>query len=298
MARKVTLRKPKRRPRPRYKVGDVVRFRKRPGGREVLGFIVQRHWNADAGAWNYLLQHPTARGDVRTAEAMEPQLLPNPGYKLDAPQQRSVCAWCKRLYVGRTGARIRKATPAELKAQQSHGICRPCRERLFAAERERTGKVKVPNRYTGRVRGNEVYFTVRGKRRLGWIHKSTPKRYLIWTPDAPPVWRYKRDVEVVGTRRNAGGQLQEALTKSAEFHGFVPRRIRKVSIKWPRALVHLGPCVQLDYVSDKHDGKLRQYFHEFKSRCELYAAPAAQPNGDGLLILKGKFKVKPEGITG
>lgn len=94
--------------------------------------------------------------------------------------------------------------------------------------------------------------------------------------------------------------VRRAVKKSTEFHGKPPRRIAAVPMTWPKALVHLGPCAQLDYVSDKFDtdDKMTRYFHEFTGRCDVFAAPTTQPNGDGLLILLGNFKLKPEGITG
>lgn len=111
--------------------------------------------------------------------------------------------------------------------------------------------------------------------------------------------RWKAEAEAIKAKKqNPPAELAAAAELAERFNGKPPRRIRSVKIRWPRALMHVGPCAQLDYVSDKWDGKLRQYFHEFTGRCDLFAAPAAQPDGDGLLILKGKFKLKPEGITG
>lgn len=74
-------------------------------------------------------------------------------------------------------------------------------------------------------------------------------------------------------------------------------------MEWPRALMMLGLCAQVDYVSDKFDNKIRRYFHEFElsdpeKPCLLLADAQPQPDGSHLLIIKGHFKIKPEGIVG
>ena len=97
---------------------------------------------------------------------------------------------------------------------------------------------------------------------------------------------------------NPDRHVAAAVRKSELFHGKPPRRISSVKVTWPKALVHIGPCAQLDYVSNKWGDKLTQYFHQFTGRCDVFAAPTTQPDGDGLLILKGSFKLQPEGITG
>ena len=95
-----------------------------------------------------------------------------------------------------------------------------------------------------------------------------------------------------------GPALKKALALSRQFFGFDPRKVRSLDVKYPKAVALLGACMRVDYLSDKFDGKQRIYFHEFDSPPLLLAS--AEPNSDGtsLLLLVGKFKVKPEGITG
>jgi hypothetical protein len=92
--------------------------------------------------------------------------------------------------------------------------------------------------------------------------------------------------------------LAEAMRLSQKFHKFVPRSVHKVDIHWPKASMLIGPCVRLDYFSDKWTGKGKVYFHEFDGPCQVFAAARPQPDGDNLLIVKGKFEIRPEGITG
>ena len=108
-------------------------------------------------------------------------------------------------------------------------------------------------------------------------------------------------VDTPDMEKMKGGEKKKArrraIALSRAFHGFDPRRIRRVPIAWPKALVSLGPCVRLEYYSEKFDEKGRIYFHDFELPCEVFAADAPQPDGSNLLIIQGKFQIKPEGIT-
>lgn len=92
--------------------------------------------------------------------------------------------------------------------------------------------------------------------------------------------------------------LKKALSKSQQFHGWKPRWIRKVVVEWPKALVLIGVCPRIDYVSDKWDGEFRLYWHKFDSPPQLFLSPEKMPNGDTMLVVIGKFNVTDEGIIG
>lgn len=91
-----------------------------------------------------------------------------------------------------------------------------------------------------------------------------------------------------------------AIQKSAQFHGFIPRRLHRIRITWPKAMFIVGAAVRIDYLSDKFDGKKRIYWHDFapRSRVVVMAAESPQPDGDNLLVLKGKFKINERGLIG
>jgi hypothetical protein len=89
-----------------------------------------------------------------------------------------------------------------------------------------------------------------------------------------------------------------AIERSAMFYGMAPRTLKRVFIKWPKALVHIGRLAQVNYVCDKFDGKMREYYHRFGRGCQIYTAERPQPDGTNILIIKGPFKIKPAGITG
>ncbi len=89
-----------------------------------------------------------------------------------------------------------------------------------------------------------------------------------------------------------------AVELSKKFHGLVPRRVRRTNGIWPLNLVLIGGCARLEYLSDKTDGKVRLYYHDFEGPAQVYAAPIAQPGGKNMLVIIGKFKITADGIIG
>jgi hypothetical protein len=173
----------------------------------------------------------------------------------------------------------------------------------------------VPKRKKTGPTANQVFFVQRGKTKVGWIHKSTPTRYLIAYDlskrtgrPTRSVWRSKEAVEFQRTgrrgrlkRSNPGvGQpeLQTAVNLFETFHERDPKRVSRVRIDWPKALVQIGNCAQIDYISNKYDGRSRRYYHEFKQPCYVFVGARPQGDGDNLIVIKGKFKIKAEGIIG
>lgn len=89
-----------------------------------------------------------------------------------------------------------------------------------------------------------------------------------------------------------------AVELSESFHGFNARKIHQVDVEWPESLVCLGAAARIDYISDKFDGKVVRYFHDFVKPATLYCDSEPQPDGSCMLIIIGKFTIEPEGITG
>ena len=98
--------------------------------------------------------------------------------------------------------------------------------------------------------------------------------------------------------KNADRYLKKAIRLSKKFFGFDPRKIDRLPITWPKALVSLGPCSRIHYVNDKFDGKTREYFHDFDQPCIVLADPERQPNDCGMLVIIGRFKITEAGIEG
>ena len=99
-------------------------------------------------------------------------------------------------------------------------------------------------------------------------------------------------------KRQVKKAVDRAKKLSRRFYGFKPRRLRNCNIVWPKALVSLGACAQVDYVTDKFDGRVRRYYHEFTPDVLVLAGTDPQPNGDNLLIIKGKFQITEKGLVG
>jgi hypothetical protein len=162
------------------------------------------------------------------------------------------------------------------------------------------------------IKANQLYFWQRGRRRVGWIGQSTPTRYRIDYREHPrdkvyrSVWRKKNQVEFMLTgkkgrlkRRNVSkAAIRRAVKQSRDFHGFDPRRLKRVKINWPTALTQLGHVVRLDYLSDKEDRQKRIYTHDFDKPPTLYATGRNERGQKNLLLLRGSFIIAKEGIVG
>lgn len=159
---------------------------------------------------------------------------------------------------------------------------------------------------------NQVNFGQHGKTKVGWINRSTPTRYEIVYKEGEhtrTVWRKKNNVTFSKTGRRGKvsnpcptttenpKSLAKAVELSRKFHDLEPRRIKNINFKPPKALMHIGRCVRVDYLSDKFDEKYRQYFHEFVKRSDLFVDPEPQANGKMVMFIIGDFEIKPEGIT-
>jgi hypothetical protein len=168
----------------------------------------------------------------------------------------------------------------------------------------------------GKATPNQVLFGSRGKTVVGWINKATPTQYQITSKvgaQTRTVWRPKNRVKFQTTGKygklakianlcpktaNPGAELAAAARLSQAFHGAPPRKVKSVNIKWPRAMTKIGDCAQVDYISDKWDGKLKQYFHRFEKPAELFTDTKPQADGSMIMVIRGQFRIKPEGITG
>lgn len=93
--------------------------------------------------------------------------------------------------------------------------------------------------------------------------------------------------------------VETAIEKSHQFYGFDPRKVDNVHVdQWPNALVCLGGCAGVNYVSDKWDGQLTEYVHRFDGATRLFLAVPRPTRGKNMLIILGNFKVTADGIVG
>jgi hypothetical protein len=99
-------------------------------------------------------------------------------------------------------------------------------------------------------------------------------------------------------RAKKGRAVKAAARLSERFYGKRARFSSSINLIWPEAVTALGHCARLDYLSDKFDGIPRIYYHDFEEFPIVYANPEPQPGGNTMLIIVGKFKLEPDGITG
>jgi hypothetical protein len=170
---------------------------------------------------------------------------------------------------------------------------------------------KNPNQ-KGATTPNQVKFGMRGHTKVGWINRETLTRYQISYKVGSAlrhVWRMKDKVKFARTGKP--GRVPNNCPKTANppevdihaasemFHQRAPRfKSFKEDFTWPKKLPLIGPCTMIEYVSDKFDGRVRRYYHKFGKGTRVYFDPAHQKNGEAILIIRGPFEIKPEGITG
>ena len=168
------------------------------------------------------------------------------------------------------------------------------------------GRARINPSADSGVTPNQVRFGSRGRVKVGWINAETPTRYQITYKDGPrtkTVWRLKGNVTFVktGKRGHATANpspVERAAGLSRKFHGAAPRIVKHIDFRSPKCLALIGSCAQLDYVSDKWDGKRRQYYHKFEKPCLVLADPDPQPDGSRLIVILGKFRITERGIIG
>ena len=91
---------------------------------------------------------------------------------------------------------------------------------------------------------------------------------------------------------------KKVLRRYKIFHDQNPESVEKIKVrsrKIPSQLVSLGELREVVYSSKKWGGKRYAYVHKFK---KPYPKLLTNQGGDQLYILKGKFRVKSEGIVG
>lgn len=138
------------------------------------------------------------------------------------------------------------------------------------------------------------------------INRVRAEGFSILTPEAAALYKSMMRKLRRSTKKNPcpktanprSSAVRDAIKLSEQFHGARPRKIRELDFNEPQSLTLIGRCAQVDYMSDKYDGKKRRYFHEFTSPCLLLADPKPQKDGSRVLVLYGKFKITERGIIG
>lgn len=183
--------------------------------------------------------------------------------------------------------------------------------KLFAIVGCRTKLERSPR---GQRRIKRATFVWYGKERTGKVERTTNTMFeisFVHSGKRRKVWRSQDCVTIESAKKKsrvykkgskvanpANGELVSAVELSTAFHGFKPRSIRHININFPKALMQLGDCAQVDYLSDKDDGKLRHYYHRFEKPCLVFASARPQKDGDNLLVIKGQFEITERGIIG
>lgn len=122
--------------------------------------------------------------------------------------------------------------------------------------------------------------------------------YMILPPELKDVPGAERINPCKAVKVKNPSPVERASKLSKKFHGAAPRTVKHIDFRSPKCLALIGSCAQLDYISDKWDGKRRQYYHKFEKPCLVMADPDPQPDGSRLIVILGKFKITERGIIG
>lgn len=134
-----------------------------------------------------------------------------------------------------------------------------------------------------------------------YIVETDPKWKKKGRPFTRYVYRQPNQIEILKpatkSRANPSAAVHLAADLSRRFYGFDPRHLKMIDLKWPKALTHLGQCSAVNYISDKFDGKVREYVHDFDGKVHLFAGAPSQRKGKNMLIIIGNFGLTEKGIT-
>jgi hypothetical protein len=157
------------------------------------------------------------------------------------------------------------------------GKLNPCPTKANPSE-EYKDHVYPPSAVAGGKKGWAVALPDGKTHKSGFINQKQAEAFakLVWSPSP----------------------VERAAGLSKKFHGAAPRVVKHIDFRPPQCLALIGSCAQLDYVSDKWDGKKRQYYHKFEKPCLVMADPDPQPDGSRMIVLLGKFRINERGIIG
>jgi hypothetical protein len=87
--------------------------------------------------------------------------------------------------------------------------------------------------------------------------------------------------------------MNKAKKMYKDFHAFDSTKRTPIELDLKGDLVYLGQAVDIAYNSDKWDKTAKTYRHDFSKNTTLLT----NANGNILIIIGSKLKVKPQGIV-
>jgi hypothetical protein len=88
--------------------------------------------------------------------------------------------------------------------------------------------------------------------------------------------------------------VKSAAKKFLDFSGRTKVKKTHASINLPKTWIFVGDAPEINYISDKKDGKKRLYKHRLKKHGKILISP----DGKLILITGLKLNIKKEGLTG
>lgn len=177
------------------------------------------------------------------------------------------------------------------------GKCKPCKTYWVWSREVRLSKMKCPQ--CGGKLKQTTHLCKDIRRRIPMTKKEIEDSDKTQRACRKALEEFNANAKMVKKKRKtvSGSKVRKGVKLYKKFHGFEPESIDKVKVntrRIPKTLVKVGKLHAVVYISNKFDGKKRKYIHRFKTKPIL----ATNSGGDALYVLFGKFKVRPEGITG
>ncbi|RPI18732.1 MAG: hypothetical protein EHM58_04495 [Ignavibacteriae bacterium] len=95
-------------------------------------------------------------------------------------------------------------------------------------------------------------------------------------------------------RKKNSGKKKSPVKKYLDFTGKDTAKITTDRVNIPDTYIFIGDVINLDYVSDKWDGKKRAYTHKLKKHGKMLVSP----NGKTVLITGLNLNVTGRGLSG
>jgi hypothetical protein len=87
---------------------------------------------------------------------------------------------------------------------------------------------------------------------------------------------------------------RSAEKKFLDFSQRTKAKKTNYSLEIPNTMIFIGNAPEINYISDKFDGKKRLYKHKLKTHGKILISP----NGELIIITGLKLNIKKEGLTG
>lgn len=205
----------------------------------------------------------------------------------------ALCAWCKKVaLIGGKQVPL-KETGMKVSEFESHGICKPCADKMRAeykqAQKTENPPVFVVDKPTWKKARQLVDPSYKGRKKPGVYYAVVTDVYK----------KLGGRIKRLARGNPSSKEWDAVIDMFRKFHDFLPSGVDPVEVETrtiPKILAALGRLEAVVYRSDKWGRPMTSYIHKFKAKDR----PLLCTNADGtqLYIVGGSYKIEADGITG